>query len=54
MAIFFIAVLVAILEITAVPYASIKAATFDLPVIVLTFFIQIQSITASLRLRGGL
>ena len=38
MTIFFVAVLSAILEITAVPYASVRAAGFDLPLIVLIFF----------------
>lgn len=38
MIVFLIAALVAILEVTAVPYAGVKAVTFNLPVIVLVFF----------------
>ena len=38
MPIFLVALIVAFLEITAVPYARINAATFDLQIIMLVFF----------------
>ncbi len=38
MAIVLVVLLAAILEVTAVPYAGIRAASFDLPLIVLIFF----------------